>query len=437
MANPNDKSSHTKTYIVVMLITFLLGIALYFLSHAQIDKSWQTALEGIDDKIILEKIKHYDEAKESAWVWSIVSEFGIFISASVAVHLLYFFFIKREELQSIHSLKAQFRDETAKAIEAVVHGIHKWGLVAFRDKMDFSALFDELAEDDEMLWLDTYCPHIYSASVSIQNALSRGARIKFLFMDPGNEAVHWRAQEIADRYYANEENFRSDVKRFLQFLDTYSQASNGGGSLVYRTYIDLPGTPIYILRKKKDGAVKVYTSFYLNTPSADFVHIEWTNSAEESGLAKAFLTYFDEKWERCANSGFPNLEGKWSYRMQAEDIKNWEGSGICTVAQVGRTLIFKGDITAISGAEISPIPWASVWARICEPDGFIRIDYTISSSLSKGDYPAFCRLEIAEKQNNMNVLRMQGWYFLLENNNPNDPSAQSRYGSILFERLEE
>ena len=123
--------------------------------------------------------------------------------------------------------------------------------------------------------------------------------------------------------------------------------------------------------------------------------------------------------------------------MQAEDIKNWEGSGICSISQVGRTISVKGDITAISGAEISPIPWTSVWARICEPDGFIRIDYTISSSLSKGDYPAFCRLEITETQKNMNALKMHGWYFLLENNNPNDPSAQSRYGSILFERLEE
>lgn len=437
MINSNGNAGHTKTYILVMAVTFLLGIALYFLSHAQIDKSWQAALEGIDDKTILEKIRHYDESKEKAWIWSIVSEFGIFISASVAVHLLYFFFIKREELQSIHNLKAQFRDETAKAIEAVVHGIHCWGLVAFRDKMDFSALFEELGEGDELLWLDTYCPHIYSASVAIQNALSRGARIKFLFMDPGNEAIHWRAQEIADRYYANEENLRSDVKRFLQFLDTYSQAPNEGGSLEYRTYIDLPGSPIYIVRKKKDNIIKVYSSFYLNTPSVDFVHLEWTNSAEEGGLAQAFLAYFDEKWARSEATGWPNLDGKWRYRLQAEDVESWEGSGVCMISQIGRDLNFKGERTTINGAEISPIPWASVWAGICGTDGLIRLDYTISSSLFKGDYPAYCRLGISEQQSNRYVLKMQGWYFLLEDNNPGDPSAQSRYGSIVFERLEE
>lgn len=412
------KNKYT-TYYIIMAFLFLSGVAIYLFAHFYMGKLSQPAVHEIDEIVLLRAM----------------SEIGIFISASVFVHLLYFLFIKKEEIKSIQDLKIQFRDETRIAMESVVHGINKWGLVRFHDKINYSNLFEQLQDGDELLWLDTYCPHIHGSSSSIKQALQRGAKIKMLVIDPGNEAVRWRAQEIADPYYAKEENFRNDVRRFIQFIE--SQKLPDRQSLQYRTYGDLPGQPLYIIIKN-NGSLKVYSSFYIGVASADLVHIEWTSGAEDGGLAKYYCEYFRRKWERWEQSEIPTLEGIWRYSMNADDAETgWYGGGTCEILQVGQYLAIRGNRTSINNREIPPIPWRTQWAEFCPNDGMVRFDYTISSQISKKEYPAFGRLAVVDKNNRLETMKMEGRYYLLEKNNPDDPSAQTRSGTITFERLPE
>ena len=396
-------------YITILIVLFFFGIAVWLVGHAQI------------------------ETLETKAFWQILSDAGVFLSASTIIHLVYFYFVKKDEKKETQELKNQFFSETKKAIECVIHGIHKWGFVRFHDKMSFSDLFNQLQEGDDLYWLDTYFPHILTSAEAIKDAITRKANIKMLIMDPGSGAVRWRAQEIKNMY--TEKQFREGLDAFIEFID--SQKKQYPSSIDYRKYRDLPGIPFYII-KKSDHTIKAYSSFYMSKPSADIVHIEWSSGTENGGLASIFIDHFLKKWDRWAKPDLPMINGEWKYEMSAEDIQDWSGNGNCHISQKGRTLNFTGSRITMNGQKISPVRWWSNWSEICNTDDIVRFDYVIESKINEEVYPSFCKLKITEKSEtaeNVIANKMEGNYFLLKNNSTEDVASQSRYGSIVFTRV--
>jgi hypothetical protein len=189
----------------------------------------------------------------------------------------------------------QIESSMTRVMEQFVSGSAKAGLVAFHNRMDFSKLFEELERDDELLWLDTYCPRHTEFVDQIRPALERGAKLRMLIIDTQCQNAKFRADEIGGLYKA--ENF---IKEIEVFTDRMNSICSNNGSLqsswkIY-TYDDLPCIPMYIITRN-GIPYRGYSSFFLTKPSAYFVHFEWAPTPD--GVLMSMHEYFEQKFKRA------------------------------------------------------------------------------------------------------------------------------------------
>lgn len=168
--------------------------------------------------------------------------------------------------------------------------------------MDFVDLFDGLGKGHELWWLDTYAPEHKLWIGHLRDAISRGARIRVLALNPDCIIADYRAQEIGDLY--TPARFKAELKLFIDDLSACTKTkSTEGGFLELRIYSDLTGIPIYLVRRGKTPTY-AYTSFFMGAPSGvDFAHMRWQPS--ERGLLNDFFGHVERKWNRSGPSVLP------------------------------------------------------------------------------------------------------------------------------------
>ena len=179
-------------------------------------------------------------------------------------------------------------------MEMFIGGSKDAGLVRIHNRLDFSALFEDLGPDDELLWLDTYFPGNSEFIGKIQSALERGARTKMLIIDPRSASAHLRAGEIREH-----DTFAQDIDVFVRRVSAIRCSLKKFGlkeeCCQILAYDDLPCMPMYIVTHK-GIPVRGFSGFFLAKPSAFFTHVEWTSVND--GVLESMHEYFKQKWER-------------------------------------------------------------------------------------------------------------------------------------------
>lgn len=229
-------------------------------------------------------------------VGSILREVGIVTLGTVLVALVYEFVLRPEHDRQLLEVV-----ENSLIAKARAYGLSKI------DRLDFTALFEQLHSGDELYWLDTYCPDVGKGGVqqAMRDALARGATVRMLVVDPDSFVAHARADEIETRGYGPgvfEEGARTSL-RVVQDIQGDLPAAESE-RLEIRTYSDLPCAPMYV-RLRAGQPINGWTSYFLGLPTYESAHFYWDGGAENlhgnaSGLGlHAFCKYFVGKWERA------------------------------------------------------------------------------------------------------------------------------------------
>ncbi len=281
--SPGDNGGERSLFVKYQRLLFLFVVALGFLIH-------------------------YFAKDHHGAFWEFIGHVGLFISAVVAVHLIYELsvkehqqrMIKEENKKTVVETAGILKEEIQKGVVAIadilIPARTRWGLTAFHESLDFSELFSSLVPGDQLLWLDTYCPDYKRFLPNLKAAVSNGAVVKMLVVDPISDVAKYRAQEISYPNY-EQEVFCRNIASFLDevgrvFTDTGMHIT---GSLEIRKYSDLPSLPMYI-RSREGKAIVGYTSFYLTQPTAFFAHLEWSGGSDS--MLSWFEKYFLQKWKR-------------------------------------------------------------------------------------------------------------------------------------------
>ena len=244
----NNKKTLIKYKYLVFLFVFIFGALIKTISDTQ---------EGVK--------------------WDFLGDFGIFLAASVAIPFIYDLFIKDAETaikEVEHTIFLnELRNEVKQIIsEDLMKNYISYGFEGFVRKMDFQILFDDLEENAQLFWLDTYCPDHPNFHTDITNAISRGANIKMLVIHPYCDNCKLRGEELGGYY---EENFSEQINVFIKAMIQCAKKLNGmKGELEIRLYSDLPCMPIYIITDNGSPLV-AYTSFFLKKATgAGFPHLK-------------------------------------------------------------------------------------------------------------------------------------------------------------------
>jgi hypothetical protein len=218
------------------------------------------------------------------WKW-LLDAIGGFLAISVAASFVYSATLRRLD-------DAQRADELRGILDEQVDRL-RYGLGEFSKEMNYSQLFDDLRSGDELWWLDTYAPGHKVWINHLRDAVSRGAKIRMLVIDPTSRSTLLRAIEIGELY--DEARFQADINTFINDLSKYV-GRRGDGLLELRKYSDLPCIPMYLVRRNGRPAYG-YTSFFLTEPTGvEFPHIRW--QAGQRSLLDDFFTYIEKKWKR-------------------------------------------------------------------------------------------------------------------------------------------
>jgi len=186
---------------------------------------------------------------------------------------------------------ADVESRMVDVMETFISASKDTGLVRIHKRLDFARLFESLGPGDELLWLDTYCPANSEFFDKIRPALERGAKIKWLIIDPRSVNAEYRGHEI------ELETFTQEVELFAKRVSSVNWSRDGFDerSCQILAYDDLPGMPMYIVTHK-GVPVRGYSGFFLAKPSAFFAHLEWT--LVKDGVLENMHDYFQQKWNK-------------------------------------------------------------------------------------------------------------------------------------------
>jgi hypothetical protein len=170
------------------------------------------------------------------------------------------------------------------------------GFLGVIPKMDFEGVFEKLEPEDELLWLDTYCPSLRSSEDAMFDAVDRGARIQMLAIDPSAPSCAARAEEIQEAGFT-ETMFRNEATQGLAHIRGYAGERpivTPRGILEVRLYDGLPCIPMYVALR--DGRPQVgYSSFFLTRATFHEPHIVW-GPETPNGFLERFVEYFRHRW---------------------------------------------------------------------------------------------------------------------------------------------
>lgn len=245
-------------------------------------------------------------------------EFGLFLSVSVVSHFIYTLTIKKEdqaELRSILDEQAYFKS----------NGLHK-----IHSNFSYNLVFDSLKKDDKLCWLVTWVPDFFNYTHSFQEALGKGASIQLLAIDPHSRNAKNRVNEIAsDWVHPPREDFTKTIKQTIKELEL--QKLQLPGKLEVHVYEDLPGIPMFLV-KRKDKPIVVYTGVYVNKHLSQFIFLEWRHSEhdESNTTLNCFQDYFSKKWTNSEPLGEHNpWLGKWNYKASDDHDNKILAFGTC------------------------------------------------------------------------------------------------------------
>jgi len=197
--------------------------------------------------------------------------------------------------------------EVKKALTPIIFSGVQYGVYAVKKNTDtdFRDLFANLDSRDELLWLDTAAPQSRWYRQHIDDLLRLGCQIRILVLDPTCENARHRAVEAADQFKDPSravDLYQKLVESDLDALRSVADRLNATGepvkgSLRVAQYQDLPGVPMYLIRRNGQP-VSAWTSFFLNTETYDQVHFGWGVVIVDDCMICRFVEYFDRKWDR-------------------------------------------------------------------------------------------------------------------------------------------
>jgi hypothetical protein len=235
---------------------------------------------------------------------SILREAGIVTLGTMAVSLVYDIVLRPAQLKHI-----QTTIQDSLIVDARDYGLSRIG------RLDFVGLFDRLKEGDELWWLDTYCPDMDKEGVrdAMKRALTLGATLRMLVIDPDSDIAKARAEEIRIGGF-DPDSFHTGARRHLDFISGVKEelSRSEAKRLQVETYAGLPCAPIYLrIRGREDAAdwttgqaLEGWTSYFLRWPTYEAAHLHWGRPLEDRppplpGLGlDAFARYFGDKWKR-------------------------------------------------------------------------------------------------------------------------------------------
>lgn len=223
----------------------------------------------------------------------VLREAGLVIIGTVLVTYCYEFVLRRQHDAALLTLIER----------RLVGNAPEFGLLSIARRPDFGAMFDQLSAEDELLWLDTYCPVQRDYQGQLVAAVQRGAHIKMLAIDPDCVTAGLRANEIAKKFGYNPARFtneaRGNLENFKMIFESVPLRDRV--RVEVRLYDDLPCAPLYI-RTHRGHPQTAFSSYFLSAPSFDRPHIEW--GVASGGFLEDFYAYFQSKWERHESDRF-------------------------------------------------------------------------------------------------------------------------------------
>jgi mannose-6-phosphate isomerase-like protein (cupin superfamily) len=216
-----------------------------------------------------------------------------------------------DHYKTINDATKHFEDVVEDKLDEMVHA-RLVGLRTIRSELDFPEMFRGLGRGDELLWLDTYCPEDPKFWGALGQALcGTDVRLRMLIIEPGCTNADYRADEIAE--YGSglpTEEFRPDkfkdanstfLQRAIDNLKNFERTDRSVNErAVVRTYEDLPGMPMYLIRNRETGLGRGYSSLFLSRPTVESFHFEWEPAAPPYGVLAMLDSYFQRKWDRNA-----------------------------------------------------------------------------------------------------------------------------------------
>jgi hypothetical protein len=242
--------------------------------------------------------------KEYAWVFKIISEFGLFLSVIISVGYFHHWLSAAEEREeSVKSL----REALENYVDSILLNSVKRGFSGITNKeFDFSQIMQGLKPGDYVYWLITFDPRFKNKSRELEHAIKNGVHFRMLILKADTLFGELRATETTG---FNPHEFNEYSKLFKVSLeDVISRIDETiKGSLGVFVYEGLPSIPLFIIISSESKKVKVYNSFYLAEPVSKMPYLKWetdlrfvSQSSFESeywNFADLFLDYFKTRWE--------------------------------------------------------------------------------------------------------------------------------------------
>jgi hypothetical protein len=242
--------------------------------------------------------------KEYAWVFKIISEFGLFLSVIISVGYFHHWLSAAEEREeSVQNL----REVLLKYVDNILLNSVKRGFSGITNKeFDFSQIMQGLKPGDYVYWLITFDPRFKNKSRELEHAIKNGVHFRMLILKADCIFGELRATETTG---FNPREFNEYSKLFKVSLeDVISRIDETiKGSLGVFVYERLTQIPLFIIISNESKKAKVYNSFYLTEPVSKMPYLTWetdlrfvNQSSFESeywNFVELFLDYFKKRWE--------------------------------------------------------------------------------------------------------------------------------------------
>jgi len=241
--------------------------------------------------------------KDYAWLFKIVSEFGLFLSVIISVGYVHHWLIADEERRESEK---NLRETLEHYVNTILFNSVKRGYLGITQKeFDFSQIMSGLKPGDYVYWLVTFDPRFKNKSRELENAINNGVHFRLLILKAGSRIGELRATETTG---FNPHEFDEYTKLFKVSLEDVIGRidETTKGSLGVFIYDGLPCVPLFIIIRNGAKKVVVYHSFYLTEPVSKMPYLHWETTLKQGGqsafesedwnMADLFFDYFATRW---------------------------------------------------------------------------------------------------------------------------------------------
>jgi hypothetical protein len=244
--------------------------------------------------------------KDYAWLFKIVSEFGLFLSVIISVGYVHHWLIAEEE----HRESAKNLRETLEHyVNNILFNSVKRGFSGITKKeFDFSQIMAGLQPGDYVYWLVTFDPRFKNKLREVENAIKSGVHFRLLILKAGSRIGELRATETTgfDPHEFNEYSklFKVSLEHVIGRVDDKTTTKGSIGVFIYD---GLPCIPLFIIIHNESKKITVYHSFYLTEPVSKMPYLNWetvfkpgnqnTFESDDWNMADLFIDYFKTRWE--------------------------------------------------------------------------------------------------------------------------------------------